>query len=276
MIFGKLELGISSDNLLVLDTEASEESLYHGNIFFDGDATISGLTNQLTIEVNGKTNPGTLFVIPLKDIETVDSFSLIHFRNNKEEIKIRQEELAKEALDGLFLSIDIEVTKDALAQVVIDEVNGSQLTGKGTGNLLIDISSRGKFTMFGDYQIDEGVYDFKYGKVVNRPFQIEKGGTISWNGNPYEANLDLTAIYKTKANPGVLLENFNSNRNIEVDLVTKITGGLFNSKQDLDIQLPNVDPSIANELEFILNDNNVNEKNNTIYFPVGLRNFYES
>ena len=111
-----------------------------------------------------------------------------------------------------------------------------------------------------DSTINTGVYDFKYGGIINKPFIIQKGGTVSWNGNPYEANLDVTAIYKAKANPGVLLDNFNSNRKEEIDLVTRITGGLFNSKQELDIQLTNVDPTIASELEFVLNDNNVNEK----------------
>ena len=112
----------------------------------------------------------------------------------------------------MSLNIDLEVTKDATAQVVIDEVYGSQLTGSGAGNLRIEINTRGKFNMFGDYTIDTGVYDFKYGGIINKPFVIQKGGTVSWNGDPYEANLDITAIYKAKANPGVLLENFNSNR----------------------------------------------------------------
>ena len=114
--------------------------------------------------------------------------------------------------------------------------------------------------MFGDYRINNGVYDFKYGGIINKPFVIQKGGTVSWAGNPYEANIDVTAIYKAKANPGVLLQNFNTNRREEIDLVTRITGGLFDSKQELDIQLTNVDPTIASELEFVLNDNNVNEK----------------
>ena len=127
--------------------------------------------------------------------------------------------------------------------------------------------------MFGDYLVDSGVYDFKYGGFVNRPFKIQKGGTVSWNGNPADANLEVTAVYKAKANPGVLLENFNSNRNIEVDLVTKITGSLFNSKQELDIQLSNVEASIANELEFILNDNNVNEKTTQFISLLAFGNF---
>ncbi|OBY66771.1 hypothetical protein LPB301_06110 [Polaribacter reichenbachii] len=255
-----LDLEITTDNLLVLDTKNTEEALYYGTAFMDGSASISGLTDQLTIEVNAKTNPNTKFVVPLKDVETVDSYSLIHFKSDKISTEDKQRELAQEAVKGLDLNINLEVTKDALAQVVIDEVNGSQLTGRGAGNLQIRIDTRGKFDMFGDYRIDSGVYDFKYGGIINKPFIIQKGGTVSWSGNPYEANLDVTAIYKAKANPAVLLENFSSNRKEEIDLVTRITGGLFNSKQELDIQLTNVDPTIASELEFILNDNNVNEK----------------
>jgi hypothetical protein len=254
------DLQINTNNLLVLETKDSEEATYFGTAFMNGTASISGLTDQLTIDINAKTNPGTKFVVPLKDIETVDSYKLIYFKSDKIKVEDKQREIAQEALKGLSLNIDLEVTKDAEAQVVIDEINGSQLTGRGAGNLQIRINTRSKFDMFGDYTIDSGVYDFKYGGIINKPFVIQKGGTVSWNGNPYEANLDVTAIYKAKANPAVLLENFNSNRKEEIDLVTRITGGLFSSKQELDIQLTNVDPTIASELEFILNDNNVNEK----------------
>lgn len=255
-----LALQIDTDNLLVLNTENSDEALYYGTAFMDGNATISGLTDQITINVNAKTKENTKFVVPLKDVETVDSYSLIHFKSEKLEVDERQRLIAQEALKGLSLNIDLEATTDALAQVVIDEENGSQLTGRGNGNLRIEIDTRGKFDMYGDYTIDNGVYDFKYGGIINKPFIIQKGGTVSWNGDPYEANLDVTAIYKAKANPAVLLNNFNTNRREEIDLVTRITGGLFSSKQELDIQLTNVDPTIASELEFVLNDNNVNEK----------------
>ena len=233
---------------------------YYGSGFLKGTASITGLTDQLTIDINGSTQPGTAFVVPLKDIKTVNNYKLIHFKSDLLKATEKQRELAKNALKGLSLNINLDVTKDARMQVVIDEIYGSQLTGLGSGTLDIQINPGGKFNIFGDYTIDSGVYDFKYGGIVNRPFLIQKGGTVSWNGDPYEANLNLAAIYKARANPSVLLQNFNSSRNIEVDLVTKITGGLFNSLQELDIELPNVDPSIATELEFILNDNNVNEK----------------
>lgn len=268
-----LDLTIESDNLLVLDTKNTEDALYYGAAYIDGKADVYGLTDRLTIDINAKTMPGTIFVLPLKDVETVDSFNLIHFKTEETVVEDRQQEVALEALKGLSLNIGLEVTKDAVAQVVIDEVYGSQLSGKGAGNLQIEINTRGKFNMYGDYVVDSGVYDFKYGGFVNKPFVIQKGGTLSWNGDPADANLDVTAVYKAKANPGVLLENFNSNRNIEVDLVARISGGLFNSKQELDILLTNVDPTIASELEFILNDNNVNEKTTQFISLLAFGNF---
>lgn len=255
-----LDLKIKGDNLLVLDTENTDEALYYGTAFIEGTGLIYGLTDQLSIEVNAKTKENSKFVVPLKDIETVDSFSLIHFQSDNLKVEERQRQVAQESIKGLSLILDLDITKDALAQVVIDEEFGSQLMGRGDGNLRIEINTRGKFEMYGDYSIDSGVYDFKYGGIINKPFIIQKGGTVSWSGSPYDANLDVVAIYKAKANPAVLLENFNSNRKEEIDLVTRITGGLFSSKQELDIQLTNVDPTIASELEFVLNDNNINEK----------------
>lgn len=254
-----LNIDISSPNLLILDTNNSDEALYYGTGFIQGNASIKGLTNNITINVNAKTMPDTNFVIPLKDIASVDNYRLIHFKSEKTQEEL-QEKTAIEAIEGVSLNLELEVTKDAKAQVVIDEVNGSELSGRGTGDLQIEINTNGKFAMFGDYTIDKGVYNFKYGGIINKPFNILKGGTISWSGNPFEANLNVTAVYTTNANPAVLLENFNTNRKIPVDLITNISGSLFNSKQEFDIEIQNTNSTIASELDFVLNDNDVNSK----------------
>lgn len=267
-----LNLNLSSNNLLVLDTKDSEEALYYGTAFIDGNANIYGLTNNITIEVNAKTNPNTTFVIPLKDIASVEQYHLIHFKSEKT-IAERQKEIALESIEGVTLNINLEVTKDAVAQVVIDEVNGSDLKGSGTGNLRIEIDTRGKFNMFGDYMIDNGFYNLKYGGIINKPFAIQKGGTISWNGNPFEANLNVTAVYSTNANPAVLLDNISTNRKIPVNLVTNISGGLFNSKQEFDIQIPNANSTVASELDFVLNDNDENTKMRQFFSLLAFGNF---
>lgn len=252
------KLDLDTPNLLVLDTKEVEEIPYYGKGFLKGSAQIRGLTSNLTIDVRGKTEKGTVFVIPLSDVTTVDNYKLIHFKKIKKQQK--EQLVSEERISGLNLNLDLEVTKEAIAQVVIDKVSGSQLKGSGTGNLDIRISTRGKFLMDGNLIIDKGVYNFKYGGIITKPFKVQKGGTISWNGDPFEAELDLVAIYHAKANPARLLDNIASTRKIPIDLYTKITGGLFNSKQEFDIKIPNADSTVASELEFKLNDNDTNSK----------------
>jgi len=266
-----LDLVLNTPNFLVLDTKEVEDVPYYGTGFLRGNATIEGFTSDLDINVNGSTEPGTVFVIPLNDVTTINNYKLIRFKSNKEEVNTNYE---LDKIKGLNLKIDIEVTKDAIAQIVIDKTSGSDLKGSGSGNLEIEIDTRGKFTMYGDLSIDNGLYNFKYGGVINKPFSVQKGGTISWNGSPFDAELDLTAIYKTKANPAQLLNNINSTRKIDIDLYTKITGGLFDSKQDFDIKIPNANSIVASELEFILNENDINTKIQHYTFLLAFGTFY--
>ena len=258
-----LDLNINTNNLLVLDTQETDESLYYGTGFISGNAQIKGPTDNLRIDINATTNPGTKFVIPLSDVKTVDNYKSIRFDRVKDEVITQEnnDEIILESIKGLELNMNLEVTKDATAEVVIDTETGSSLQGSGTGNLAFEINTSGRFIMNGDFIVDKGKYDFKYGSgLINKTFNVQKGGTISWNGSPNNADLNIVAIYSTKANPAKLLENFNSSRKIPVNLITRISGGLFNSKQEFDIQLPNVNPAIKSELEFKINDNDINGK----------------
>lgn len=266
-----LNFDINTQNLLVLDTQETEESAYYGTGFLNGEAKIRGLTSNLDIDVNGKTNKGTVFVIPLSDVKTIDNYKLIRFKTGKEEEQAGGR-IIKD-IKGLDLKLNLAVTKDAVAQVVIDKVSGSELKGSGEGNLFIDIDTRGKFKMFGDFTVDNGFYNFKYAGIT-KPFIVQKGGTISWNGDPYDAELDITAVYRTKANPAQLLDNINSNRKIPIDLYTKITGGLFSSTQEFDIKIPNANSTVASELEFILNENDLNTKMQHFSFLLAFGTFY--
>jgi hypothetical protein len=152
------------------------------------------------------------------------------------------------------MNFNLEVTKDAVFEMVIDKVSGSYLKGSGEGNLQIELDTKDKFDMYGDFVVDNGIYDFKYGGFISKPFSVKKGGIISWSGDPLTANMDIQAIYRVSANPRTLLENLNSSRKIPVDLITRFTGELFNSTIDFDIEIPNSSSTVASELAFKLSN----------------------
>jgi len=170
-------------------------------------------------------------------------------------------ELLLDRFKGLSLNFDLQVTKDAVVEMIMDKSTGSALKGSGTGDLRIEIDTNGKFNMFGDFVIDNGTYDFKYGGFINKKFVAVKGGAVSWDGSPYTAELNIETIYRVNANPKSILENITTNRDIPIDLVAKFTGELYNSQKEYDIIIPDAGSDLNSELNFKINQNNdENEK----------------
>ena len=274
-----LDLGITTDRLLVLDTEADEDALYYGTAFISGDAGIKGPTDQLKIEVNATTEEGTIFKIPLSDEESVGDNSYIHFLTPEEKAaRAAGQEIEIPEVKGIELVFDLDVTRDAEVEVVIDQTSGSTLRGRGAGNLLLEINTNGKFNMWGDFIVYEGVYNFKYAGLVQKVFNVKSGGSINWDGNPLRAQLDVSAIYSLNANPAVLLENPSINRKIPVDVVINLQGQVIQPEINFDIQFPTASSVVRSELEYRMDDRASRElqalflvTQNAFYSEFGLR-----
>ncbi|WP_243878595.1 translocation/assembly module TamB domain-containing protein [Winogradskyella pelagia] len=247
-----LGLDLQTDRLLVLNTEETEESLYYGDGFVSGTAIISGPTDQLVIDVNGSTAQGTVFNIPLNDSESFGDNSFIKFLS-PEEKKARINGLVEEDIEvkGLELNFDLDVNKNALIEIVIDKEAGSTIKGRGEGNLVFLINTNGTFNMVGDFSVFEGVYNFKYGGIVQKRFEVEQGGNIVWDGNPMQAEINIKAVYKTTANPSLLLDSPISQR-IPVEVVIQLTGQLEQPDPNFDLRFPNVNSTLKSELDYRL------------------------
>ena len=248
----KLGLEIDTDRLLVLNTDFDEEELYYGTAFVDGKAEISGPTDNLKIEFNGSTAQGTVFKIPLSDLESYGDNSYIHFLSPAEkEARLRGEVINNTEVKGLELEFNLFVNPYADIEIVIDKDSGSTIQGKGNGNLLFDINTNGKFQMFGDFQIVEGFYNFAYGGLIQKKLTVKPNGYIRWEGDPLKAQVGLTAVYATRANPSVLLDA-PINRSIDVEVEINLSGQLEQPDPDFTFNFPNVESTIKSELDYRL------------------------
>ncbi|MBQ0739255.1 translocation/assembly module TamB domain-containing protein, partial [Aquimarina celericrescens] len=167
---------IAPEKLLVLDTDYTEESLYYGTGFISGSANIGGPTDELVIDVVAETQEGTVFKIPLNDTETIGNNSFIYFLTPEEKLARQQgKEINVKEVKGLELNFELDVTNDAEVEIVVDQTSGSTLRGSGAGTLLIEINTNGKFNMWGDFVVYDGVYNFKYAGLVQKEFQVVSG-----------------------------------------------------------------------------------------------------
>jgi hypothetical protein len=256
----KFDLAIEAQRLLVLDTKDREDAAYYGTAFIDGRATIKGPINSLFIKVEAKSEKGTEIKIPINSAESVSENAFVHFLTEKEKYNIKMgivEDIR--GYRGLELEFDLDITPEAEIEVILDRDSGHGIKGKGFGSLLFKINTLGKFNMWGDFQAYEGSYNFKYGGLVDKKFDVRKGGSIIWEGNPMKAQLNLEAVYKTTANPAVLLQNSSFNRKVPVEVIIGIHGDLASPEPDFNIEFPTVSNVLKSEIQYKLNDKDVRQ-----------------
>ena len=256
----KLGLNIDTDRLLVLDTQDSEDAAYYGTAFIDGTAKIMGPTDGLLIEVQAESKQGTAIKIPINNSESVGSKSYMHFLSPAEKNNIKNGIFTSSRdYKGLELKFDLDITTEAEIEVILDRETGHGMKAKGNGTLLLEINTLGKFNMIGDYQVYEGNYNFKYRGLIDKRFEVKKYSTIVWEGDPLRARLDLEAIYKTSANPSVLLDNPSINRRVPVEVGIGITGSLSSPEPDFKINFPTVSSVLKSEIQTKLSDKDIRQ-----------------
>ena len=160
-------------------------------------------------------------------------------------------------IKGLELDFELDVNNNAIVEIVIDKESGSYLSGRGAGNLLMEVNTKGKFNMWGDFIIDNGIYNFKNLGLIDKKFNLKPGGSIVWEGNPLEAQMSLEAVYDVPggANPALLLDNPNFNKNIPTEVLIRLQGNLLKPDDPIfEIDFPNTSGTVASEINYRLSD----------------------
>jgi hypothetical protein len=106
---------------------------------------------------------------------------------------------------GMELTANIELNDKETFNVIIDPATGDKLSVQGNTTLSLRMDATGNMELTGRYEISKGTYSLSFYKLVKRNFEIEKGSTIVWTGEPLNANMDIRAIYKVETSPLELL-----------------------------------------------------------------------
>jgi len=244
-----LDFTIKSDNLHVINTDVQQNSVYYGKGMFKGLAKFFGPGKDLDIDIVGETNPGTQISVPVKYGDGVGDLTFLKFDNSD----IQNQFLNQ----GLEVSMEMLLNKNALINVIFDEKTGSRLSGYGNGTVKISSDYSGLFSLSGDFVADKGEYYFKNFGFVERVFQINKGANIIWDGEPYKGILSAYATYNVPggANPAPLIQNTAFNRKIPTQVKISLQGELSElSTPTFDLLFPETKGAIKSELDYYLND----------------------
>ena len=244
------QLTIDSDSLFALNTKYYDNEHYYGDIFLKGDMLINGTPNNITLNINGETQSGSKLMIPLSKSKEIRENQFIQFSGNKN-VQSSKDILNKKS--NFTMNFNLDINNNAEIQLIFDEEIGDVIKGYGDGELMLKIKKTGEFEVFGDFFIEEGNYLFTLQDVITKSFDIENGGMIRFNGNPYSALIDLNLLYNVQASLNPLNPDYDRKVKSPVICRMKMSEDLLSPDINFFIDIPNSDQIIETSLETITN-----------------------
>lgn len=260
----RFALTMVSNDFMVMNSTRENNSLYYGKLFIDTDLRIGGTLSAPVIDGDVKVMDKTdlALIVPQKDPQIESREGIVEFIDMDNPIlndiltNVR-DSLTKSNVRGIDLAVNLTVDKEATLNLIIDEGNGDFLRIKGAANLTAALDPSGKTTLVGNYEVQEGSYSLTY-NFIKRDFQINKGSTITWTGEPLTANVNVTAKYIANTAPYNLVEGFLGEATASVrntykqklpfEVWLNMTGELLKPEISFDIQLPRKNYGVSSDI----------------------------
>ncbi len=206
------DLKLDAANFKATNSKAKDNQLYYGELYLDNHLTLKGTLDNPLVDGTIKINKDTKFtiVLPQSDPSISDREGIVEFIDKKQPqlftiVTVDKDQSLSE-IKGIIASVNIEIDKEAEISIIIDKANGDFLKLKGQAQLTGGIDASGKTSLTGRYEFTEGSYEMNF-NLIKRKFDIKKGGYILWTGEPTTADVNITALYKSKTAPLDLVNN---------------------------------------------------------------------
>ena len=282
-------------NFLTYDTNPSINPDWYGTIYGNGACFVDGGPGIVNIRVNMTSAPNSKFTFVMNDSEQADNYDFITFRDREAASKpvamqpvdtidlilsqLKQQVQQVENSEPSAYNIDLQgdITPDVALTVIMDPVGGDRIKATGNGHMRLTYNNNGELETYGKYTLDKGTYNFTLQDVIIKDFTIRDGSSISFQGDPYAATLDLEAVYSLNANIRDLDESFGSdpdlNRtNVPVHALLRAKGIISQPDISFDLEFPSLTTDAYHKVKSIISTDEM--MNRQIIYLLALNRFY--
>ncbi len=265
-------ISIEAKDMLVLDTKAKDNDLFYGHIYASGRAAFNGDKRGMKMNIEATSAKNSKFFMPLMGKENVSYADFVKFTEAKVEApdttafltrRVMAHNRRQRSVNNISGVMDMDMTLNVEPnidmQLVIDPTLGDIIKAKGSGQITLHyVPKANVLEMRGAYTITEGNYLFTLQNIWHKRFDVEPGSTITWNGDPMAAQLNIDAIYRTKASLKPLIggsvKGVDTSRAVPVNCYIKLTDNMMEPTVTFDVQVPNVAPEIQAIINSTLTD----------------------
>jgi len=280
------DFDLNTNRLLLLDTKATDNNQFYGTVIGKARMTLKGPEANMVMNIKGEpTDSSNIYLPPSVSRESGDADFIVWKVYGKE----MQKGLSDKKSSNLLVNLDMYANNYANVYMILDPLSGDIIKANGHGNLTMKVGTIEPLSLIGRYEIDRGNYNFTFQSFIHKPFLLSEGvgNYIQWNGDPYDANIGIEAVYKADnvrfsdlglnnfTSVGAQAENIKRQR-VTVLVTAALTGKLMAPNIRFRIDLPNNSPlkddqSAQSLLQLIQND--PNELNKQVSTLVVLNSF---
>lgn len=279
-------------NLLCYDTNRMLNPDWYGTLYASGSARIWGRPGIVSLSTDLTTSPASDFTFVLSETQTAADYTFLTFSDRRKEAleeitgtiniadrfkkEVKDENVSKPSV--FTMDLRCSVTPAAKMNLIMDPVAGDKIQARGQGPLQISYDTEtDEMKIYGKYTLDEGNYNFSLQDLILRDFKIKEGSNISFNGDPLQALLDITAAYRVNTNLSDLDKSFETDRdlnrtNVPVDALLMVRGDLENPEISFDISLPTLTQDVERKVKSIVSTEDM--LNRQIIYLLALNRFY--
>jgi translocation and assembly module TamB len=247
------DFDLNATNFQILNSTKKDNKIYYGKLVITSRLHIDGSETRPIVDGNITVNEGTNLsvVVPQREPGVVDREGIVEFVDmdapENDSLFLAYDSLNISEVTGLDITANIEIKKEAILNIIIDEANGDFINVQGEAMISTGIDPSGKITMVGSYEIEKGAYQITF-NFLHRRFDIQKGSKIIWLNEPTKATLEIKAVYIANTSPIDLVESQISAstqairntylQKLPFEVQLFMTGELLEPKIRFDIVLP--------------------------------------
>lgn len=282
---------IDTDNVLVYNTnENTDKDLsFYGKVYATGNTLLRGGNNTLNVDASLTTNHNTVFTYITGIMTEATSNQFITFvdrtpKRIQEEVQTelyhhlnaKKSEEENDTPADIRINIQLDATPGATMRIIMDPATGDYISANGSGSLQINFFNKGDFKMFGSYTINEGIYKLSLQEIIRKDFLLQPGGTVSFNGDPSHANLNVQAVYTVNSASlsDLTTSALTSQSTVRVNCLMNLQGNLTAPSLKFDLDLPTISEE---DRELVRSVTSTEEQMNTqIIYLLGIGKFYNA
>lgn len=272
--------------VLLLNTNAKDNDQFYGRVLGTGSFTLTGPQSDMFMQIsaNASTKDSSYITLPpSRNRETGIADFLTEKKYGRE--MSDSSRFANET--NITYDVDLTANPALNFKMILDELTGDEIKGRGKGDLNIRASSSEPIALNGGFEIEDGSYLFTFQSFFKKPFVIKKSSNnfIRWSGDPYKAKINFDAQYTAKkVSFSPLVNSLPVDPNLakargDVYVVASLTGDLFKPDIKFSLDFPASSPAVTDPA-FSFNisqmERNPNEMNKQVFYLIVLSSFAPS